>query len=134
MKNLYATIENGNDIQIAVDAIIEHVRLHCYPGEESEYHIKLAFSELLYNSLKHSGVSKVYLIYNIKNNVLRSCVYDGGVGFNSKIHTLNLPATSGDGGRGVYIVNKICNSLRYNKKGDCAYFEISLSDRSISGR
>ncbi len=119
-------IENTDQLSILLSTVVGNIRETSQLGEESEYYVRVVYSELILNALKYSTGHSVVLLYSVSGAKLRSCIIDAGEGFDPQKHLQNCPEIDAERGRGIFLANNLCKQLRYNKKGDRAYFEIEL--------
>ncbi len=86
-------------------------------NNEKEYDIRLCLRELLSNSLVYSGAGRVRLVYELSDGCFRFSVMDRGCGFDGKSAGRVCPDTMSESGRGIFLVRKLADDVRYNKKG-----------------
>ncbi len=119
-------IENTQQLSVLLGTVLGHIKENIHIAEESEYYVRVVYSELILNALEHSSGNCVELLYSVDDATLRSCVIDSGKGFDPTKHLQRTPNVNLEHGRGIFLANSLCKLLRYNKKGDRAYFEIEL--------
>ena len=117
---------SAQEIRNAVGAVIQDVASRLTLTEETEFHIRLILNELLANSLEHSGGHYAKLYYKLRQDVLHLCILDWGKGFHCGPGQISCPDVLAESGRGVYLVQCFCDSLRYNRQGNAVCVKIAV--------
>ncbi|NLE23798.1 MAG: ATP-binding protein [Clostridiaceae bacterium] len=115
-----------------VRSILDMLQLRFLLDSEKCFDIKVILCELLQNSIKHGNVCdeskkiRLEIWYKSDNNVLGITVKDQGSGIKPiKIKHLTLddvmdcdPANMNESGRGLFIVNELCDRMEFNSTGN----------------
>jgi serine/threonine-protein kinase RsbW len=118
-----------------VKEVIEYLQTVCCDIDDSIlFDIKVILNELIINAIKHGNLqepSKFVKVYAevCKEDCIFITVEDEGEGYDYK--SLQLKATDiysngalcnlAEEGRGILIVKNLCNSLKYNEKGNTVF-------------
>lgn len=115
----------GSTIEIILNAIqLKHIL-----NEENLFEIKVVLNELIVNSLCHGNQCELqkatYVTYKLMNDILYISVKDEGHGFDPKIRKVSMDdyiKTTNNNfcehGRGLIIVESLCNRVKYNNCGN----------------
>lgn len=131
MKAVTYTIkQNINALSSTIKLILNTISLEHLISEQAQFEIKVVLNELIVNALCHGNNCEkekvTYVTFRLLNNeYLYISVKDEGCGFNKKIDINSvddyLKITNDslcEHGRGLIIVNKICDKVKYNKLGN----------------
>jgi serine/threonine-protein kinase RsbW len=89
---------------------LEHLRVDREVVEE----VTLALSEACSNVVQHAGVDADYEVHvDIDDDTCRISVADSGMGFDPAILTDEPAGSLLDGGRGLWMMNALVDSLRF---------------------
>ena len=86
--------------------------------------IELGLNEALINAVVHGNKIKKNKFLKVKKFITRNWVIwqicDSGDGFVHSSKNIHLPVDiDSDHGRGIYLINKCFDNVRWNKKGNC---------------
>ncbi|NLM74985.1 MAG: ATP-binding protein [Clostridiaceae bacterium] len=113
-----------------VNRILEIIRLNFKIDKEQCFDVKVILSELLQNAIKHGNdydnKKKISINVWIENNSIGITVKDQGGGFDYRsIRNLKLnklsdcdPMTIDETGRGLFIVQNLCDCMEFNPSGN----------------
>jgi serine/threonine-protein kinase RsbW len=119
IKAVGSTIEN----------ILNAIQLKHILNEENLFEIKVVLNELIVNSLCHGNQCEIqkatYVTYKLMNDILYISVKDEGHGFEPKFEIVSMDdyiKTTNNNlcehGRGLIIVEKLCDKVKFNKCGN----------------
>lgn len=119
LLNVQTDIKKIND---AADSLISAVRSRVGLTNEDEYKVRLIVKELLTNVLSYSDADKVTLGARLEDSTLIIEIEDNGSGFKYQ-DIMNRDVTGDDflmcdGGRGIFLVRMMAESISYNEKGN----------------
>ncbi|NLX70073.1 MAG: ATP-binding protein [Clostridiales bacterium] len=115
--------------------IISSIEAWHHLNEEEKYEFRLIINELIVNGIVHGNkcfCDKVLTvtIYAIDNNTVSICIKDEGRGFNYReIEEGRFPCDSAlflEGGRGLKIVQNICDGIKFCRNGSWVYVKKSV--------
>lgn len=105
--------------------------LKSYHGNRRElaYHINLVLTEALANAIRHANDfdpdKEVRVTISASDHNLIIKVFDQGQGFDiEKLANLKVQE-SDEGGRGIQIILKLMDQVRYIQEGDCNVLEMT---------
>lgn len=105
--------------------------LKSYHGNRRElaYHINLVLTEALANAIRHANDfdpdKEVRVTISASDHNLIIKVFDQGQGFDiAKLANLKVQE-SDEGGRGIQIILKLMDQVRYIQEGDCNVLEMT---------
>lgn len=112
-----------NSINNIVDFIVER---HGPLKDDILFEIKVILNELLLNAIIHGNKEDKSKLVKIRTGVINNYVYfiieDEGEGFDvNSYNQLEEPSNAFDmkeSGRGILIVKKLCDKVKYNIKGN----------------
>ncbi len=109
-------ISSASELRRTVADVMLRIREREELTTEKEYNIRLCLRELLSNSLIYSGCQRIKFVYELADNSFSFSVMDRGEGFHAE-NTTQCPDVYSEGGRGIFLVRKLADVVRYNKKG-----------------
>lgn len=122
---------NAYEVCVEVKNIIEMLQKKYSLDQEQCFDIKVILCELLQNAIKHGHDfdlnKKIHLDLWVNNTtrVLGITVKDQGNGFNPPkrqdlyYHLDSDPVNMDESGRGLCIVNELCDCIEFNATGNC---------------
>ncbi len=111
---VYSTVLNVNEM---AKRTVEKLAIY-FNNDELIYNLRLIITELVVNGVEHGNMGdlnkKVYLCVTLKRDKIIVRVRDQGQGVDFELNDtlVNMEKTCG---RGLFIVNKLCNNLEINK-------------------
>lgn len=100
-------------------------------NEDELFDIKVIFNELLINAIKHGNMFSTAKNVQIKAGItnqqsLYFIIEDEGAGFKSNLlndyrqdaKEFDIDDYLEESGRGMFIIEKLCDKIKYNKKGN----------------
>ena len=132
LKKIYSDIIQSNAYEVVreIKTIMERLMVTSDIDAEKQFDIKVILSELLQNAITHGNGcdndKKIYIDVWLQENskVLSISVRDQGPGFDPS-PVLNLSGISGfnpenmdESGRGLLIVQNLCDYLEFNTMGN----------------
>jgi anti-sigma regulatory factor (Ser/Thr protein kinase) len=122
-----------DDIKKVVGGVLSGVEKINPLTDECRFNISLVIKELLVNCFKHAMPSKkapVIFKAELKNSVLTIGVKDSGGGFEYEKVCANISndedALLKERGRGLTLVNALCQEIHYNNVGNSVEVKIAL--------
>lgn len=122
-----------DDIKKVVDGVISGVEKINPLTDECIFNISLVIKELLVNCFEHAVLTKkapVIFKAEINNGVLTIGVKDGGGGFEYEKVCANISVDKNallkERGRGLMLVNALCQEIHYNSMGNSVEVKIAL--------
>ena len=121
-------------VKFAVKETLQYIQNCSCIDESTLFELKVILNELIINAIKHgnsydsSKSVKICAEFSAKGYVTISVEDEGeGYDFNcykadsGEIYNVNEICEFPECGRGILIVRELCNSLRYNEKGNAVY-------------
>lgn len=117
-------------INVAADALITAIREKAHINDEIEYKIRLIVKELLTNVLSYSDADRVTINAAVDGAKLILTIEDNGSGF-KYAEIMERDVTGDDflmceGGRGIFLVRMMSDSVCFNDKGNRVQVGLSL--------
>jgi len=102
-----------------------------FVNEELEFKLKIIMNELVTNSSKYArSCNYVRIMAKLKDGTISIVLIDDGCGFDySQVKETDIAKVNDffhEGGRGIYIVDALCDYLRYNRKGNIIAIKVNL--------
>ncbi len=130
MKAVTYTIEHDiTCLSSKIDLVLNAIMTEHYLSEQIMFEIKVILNELIVNALCHGNncdlEKAIYVTFKLVNNTIYICVKDEGYGFKPKFkqtsiddyaETINRSLC--EHGRGLIIVDRLCDRVIYNKSGN----------------
>ncbi|MEF9987856.1 MAG: ATP-binding protein [Christensenella sp.] len=118
------------ELNETIGSVISGIQSEKQLNDEQMYRIRLVMSELVVNIFKYSDADEVKLSAEYAQNKLHIILMDNGSGFESKTvleqnitkHELLMR----ENGRGVFLVRKMTDSLRYSMTGNTVDVTLKL--------
>ncbi len=104
--------------------------LKSFQGNRRElaYHINLVLTEALANAISHANEfdpdKDVRVLISASDQELKIKVFDQGLGFDIETLSKLKAKASDEGGRGVQLIFKLMDKVRYLREGDCNVLEM----------
>ncbi|MEG0257051.1 MAG: ATP-binding protein [Christensenella sp.] len=118
------------ELNETIGSVISGIQSEKQLNDEQMYRIRLVMSELVVNIFKYSDADEVKLSAEYAQNKLHIILMDNGSGFESKaILEQNITEREllmRENGRGVFIVRKMTDSLRYSMTGNTVDVTLKL--------
>ncbi|MEG2624899.1 MAG: ATP-binding protein [Christensenella sp.] len=118
------------ELNETIGSVISGIQSEKQLNDEQMYRIRLVMSELVVNIFKYSDADEVKLSAEYDQNKLHIILMDNGSGFESKaILEQNITEREllmRENGRGVFIVRKMTDSLRYSMTGNTVDVTLKL--------
>ena len=121
------------NIRIASAEVIDYIKkAKANISKNILFDIKLCVEEAIRNAILHGSKSNaklpVEISYVIEMDRIKITILDKGNGFN--VNDLpdptNMKNLYKESGRGVYIIRRLMDSVKYNEKGNCVTMEKKL--------
>jgi len=133
-KKIYSELISSDAYEVCkeVRTILDRLKMTSGIDTEQSFDIKVILSELLQNAIKHGNSmdhnKKILVDVWLQDNskVLGICVTDQGNGFDvSKAINCNKknmfdcdPLFTDESGRGLFIVQNLCDDVKFNQTGN----------------
>lgn len=136
-KNHFSIPSNILEVDNAVINIIKTLRNVITVDEETEWKIYTALYEAIVNAIEHGNKNnlqkRVHITYRLFSNWLIFKVRDEGPGFKFKelpdpLDSKNILTPSG---RGIYIIRKLMNKVKFNSKGNEITFFLQINGNGV---
>lgn len=126
----YTIKQDVKTLASTIDIVLNAITSEHFVSDQILFEIKVVLNELIVNALCHGNnceLEKVtYVTFKlVKNNYLYISVKDEGLGFNQKFDAKllddNIEATNKslcEHGRGLIIVDRLCDRVKFNKCGN----------------
>ncbi len=123
-KKLLSIPSNVMEIDIAIVRVMFEIERHLRLGDDDKWKIYTALYEAMINAVEHGNTynvqKRVTLLYRLVNNLAVFKVRDEGLGFVVKdvpnpLAKENMLKPSG---RGVFMIRKMMDKVKYNKTGN----------------
>lgn len=131
MKAITYTIkQNINTLADTINLILKDIKQKQFISSEILFEIKVVLNELITNALCHGNKCEsgkvIYVTFKlVYNNYIYISVRDEGCGFNPKIEKQDIDnyleevnSTLCEHGRGLVIVDRLCDKVKFNKCGN----------------
>ncbi len=111
-----------DDIRKVAKSVIVGIESRTALDDEHKYNIMLVINELLVNSFEHAKPCARYPVIvntNVDGRQLYISVTDGGNGFpHKRVNKNPIDVLYCERGRGLMLVNALCNEIKYNESGN----------------
>ncbi|MEG2189011.1 MAG: ATP-binding protein [Christensenella sp.] len=118
------------ELNETIGSVISGIQSEKQLNDEQMYRIRLVMSELVVNIFKYSDADEVKLSAEYGQNKLHIILMDNGSGFESKTvleqNITERELLMRENGRGVFIVRKMTDSLRYSMTGNTVDVTLKL--------
>jgi serine/threonine-protein kinase RsbW len=126
----YIIKHNIKALSSTIDSVIDEIKYEHFMDDQMLFEIKVVLNELIVNAICHGNncdANKVtyVTIKLINNDYLYISVKDEGYGFNQKINEKCsdnyielVNKCMCEHGRGLFIVDKLCDKVKFNKCGN----------------
>lgn len=109
-------ISSASELRSTVAGVMRVIKEREELTTEKEYDIWVCLREILSNSLIYSGCGNIRFVYEVEDNCFSFSVMDKGEGFRADAEP-ECPDVYSENGRGIFLVRKLADVVRYNKKG-----------------
>ncbi|MEG0594505.1 MAG: ATP-binding protein [Christensenella sp.] len=118
------------ELNETIGSVISGIQSEKQLNDEQMYRIRLVMSELVVNIFKYSDADEVKLSAEYAQNKLHIILMDNGSGFESKTvleqNITKRELLMRENGRGVFLVRKMTDSLRYSMTGNTVDVTLKL--------
>jgi anti-sigma regulatory factor (Ser/Thr protein kinase) len=112
-------------IESAVAELVDRLRAYAFGGSRLNLNFRVGVAEALANAMIYGNGSdpekRVRVEVELSAAEVALQVYDEGAGFDpGKVPDPTLPENlDGTGGRGLFLIRKLMDEVRYNEPGNC---------------
>ena len=126
-----STIFSLNESQYAINKILSNFTDSIFQNEELAFKLKIILNELVNNCFIHSeSGSYVRILAKCKENCICFALIDDSEGFDySKLDKADFSSEDiqlKECGRGIHIVRKLSDTLKYNRRGNVIAIKVNL--------
>lgn len=118
-----------NSTKKCVKHILEDIEANAHMNDEHRFNLRLVLNELIINGFEHGGActnSPLIVAYQLDDSekMLEITVDDGGKGFD--YNTIKDSNQLAFRGRGLLLVNALCEKIDYNQNGSKITVELAI--------